>query len=161
MRLSALFGIILCLASCNSQLRDYYPPFPEEDFVSVIRPFGRSDTFLPGIKPQFYEGLLIGLADNSDIYAMTNGIVTSACAACERSILGNYIVMENEEDMEITYYHLSVVYVSEDSKISKGQKIAISGNSGMTTVQSGLGVKVLLNGKSVDPAQLIGELISK
>ncbi|GAB5522943.1 MAG: hypothetical protein Roseis2KO_08150 [Roseivirga sp.] len=117
--------------------------------------FGPSKTYLPGIKRQFYEGLLLGLADNADIYAMTDGIVASVCVSCERSVLGNHIVVLDEDGSEITYYHLSRVSVDEGARVLKGQNIATSGNSGMTTMKNGLGISIKSGGKFIDPRYCI------
>lgn len=150
MRQLALFSIISWLVSCESQ-PIYHPLFQEEHFVTVVKPYGHSNIRVPGMKPEFYKGLLLAMADNSYIYAVTDGLVTSVCASCERSLLGNHIIIAHEDGFEVTYYHLSEITVRAQTSISKGQKIAVSGNSGMTTVKNGLGIRVRSKGRSVNP----------
>ncbi len=153
----ALISIILFLTSCQRKLT-YCPPFEKADFVALVKTFGHSKPSLPGLAPQFYEGLLIGLKDHADIYAIADGIVTSVCTSCAMSALGNRIVMTDEKGTEITYYHLSKVSVTEGASIYQGHKIATSGNSGVTTITNGMGVRIKVRGRFIDPQGLFDEL---
>ncbi|MCL1078961.1 peptidoglycan DD-metalloendopeptidase family protein [Parashewanella spongiae] len=63
---------------------------------------------------------------------------------------GNYIVIEHSEKYQTRYLHLSKSLVKKGQKVSKGQIIALSGNTGRTTGPH-LHYELHVNGSPVNP----------
>ncbi len=62
-----------------------------------------------------------------DVYAVMDGVVLEAK---EDRIKGKYIRLNHTNGHQSVYLHLSAILVSEAQKISAGNKIGISGNTG-------------------------------
>lgn len=83
---------------------------------------------------------------------------TSVAASCGGTIVKagwgsgyGYVIYINHEDGRQTRYgHLSKILVSNGQKVSQGQKIALSGNTGVSTGPH-LHFEILINGSQVNP----------
>ncbi|MBK5073533.1 peptidoglycan DD-metalloendopeptidase family protein [Budviciaceae bacterium CWB-B4] len=63
---------------------------------------------------------------------------------------GNYIVIRHKNSYETYYMHLSKLMVQPGQKVSRGQKIALSGNTGRST-GAHLHYELRVNDRAVDP----------
>lgn len=89
----------------------------------------------------------IGGSVGDPVYAVENGIVLQAGyeVTC-----GNYILLKLDEDITVQYGHLKEILAEEGEKVSRGQKIAELGKSGMAA-GANLSFAVYINGESVNP----------
>ena len=68
---------------------------------------------------------------------------------------GNYLMVSHGGGLVTVYAHCTDIYVSEGTKVSRGQAIATVGSTGASTGHH-LHYGVLSNGTYVDPAPYIG-----
>lgn len=73
--------------------------------------------------------------------------------ATHQSLAGNYIVIRHDNGYKTRYMHLSKRLVSEGDRVSMGQKIALSGNTGRSTGPH-LHYEVMVNNRQVDPMRV-------
>ncbi len=97
-------------------------------------------------KLEFHKGIDIGVW-YGEIYATKDGTVVEANW---RSTYGRTIVIDHEMGFSTLYGHLSKLLVSEGDKVSAGDLIAISGNSGRSSGPH-LHYEIRLNDTAVDP----------
>ncbi len=71
-----------------------------------------------------------GTGYGSPIYAVDDGTVVEVGY---RSVDGNYVIIEHENNIYTQYAHLSKALVSVGQKVSRSQRIAQMGNSGYVT----------------------------
>ena len=89
-------------------------------------------------------------------------IGTSVVASCGGTVTyagwmasyGNVIFINHPDGRQTRYAHLSRVLVSNGAHVSQGQKIALSGNTGVSTGPH-LHFEMRINGKAVDPLKYI------
>ncbi|HPC09509.1 MAG TPA: M23 family metallopeptidase [archaeon] len=117
----------------NFNLLDFYPDqSPIKDInAKITSGFGlRMHPIYKKII--FHKGVDIGVRINTNVYAPMNGIVTKVEKS--KNGYGNNIIIKNSAGFEILLGHLSKnIYVSETDIVYKGQLIAKSGNTGMST----------------------------
>jgi murein DD-endopeptidase MepM/ murein hydrolase activator NlpD len=63
---------------------------------------------------------------------------------------GNVIFIDHPDGRQTRYGHLSKIYVSVGQKVSQGEKIAASGNTGVSTGPH-IHFEILINGSQVNP----------
>ncbi|MBN1888502.1 MAG: M23 family metallopeptidase [Thermoflexales bacterium] len=81
-----------------------------------------------------HEGIDIGLATGSEIYAVADGVVSQIKLDGNTSPYGNHLRVQHEGgNYETIYAHLSQVTVALGQAVQAGQVIALSGNSGSHT----------------------------
>ncbi|SHF20026.1 murein DD-endopeptidase [Modicisalibacter ilicicola DSM 19980] len=66
-----------------------------------------------------------------------------------QSLAGNYLVIQHDNGYKTRYMHLSKRLVSEGDRVTMGQKIALSGNTGRSTGPH-LHYEVMVNNRHVD-----------
>ena len=89
-------------------------------------------------------------------------IGTSVVASCGgrvsfagwKASYGNCIFIEHPDGRQTRYAHLSKVLVSAGQNVSQGEKIALSGNTGVSTGPH-LHFEIRIGGKAVDPLKYI------
>jgi len=110
-------------------------------------------------KARVYNGSLKGYHSGTDfraevgteIIASNDGVVV---LAEDRFYAGGSVIIDHGQGIYTTYYHLSKFLVQEGDLVKKGQKIALSGESGRVTgPHLHFGVRVF--GVQVDPLAFI------
>ena len=71
-----------------------------------------------------------GTGYGSPIYAAKDGVVV---AATSHYSLGNYVIIQHEDNYYTMYGHLSSIKVSNGQHVSRGQVIGLMGSSGFST----------------------------
>ncbi|MFC6276273.1 peptidoglycan DD-metalloendopeptidase family protein [Psittacicella hinzii] len=78
-----------------------------------------------------HNGIDFGIPIRTPIYAPADGVVSKVTYQANGA--GRYIVIQHNKTYSTVYMHLSEFRVSVGQKVSRGQLIAFSGNSGRTT----------------------------
>ncbi len=135
---------------------DYRLPYQEQEFIKIERDFGYGNKFYPvqGISRKFNKGVVFQLEQDAEIYSIQDGVVVELCDTCERSYYGNHVEIRHNDSITVRYYHLGKITTSLNKKVSQGEQIAVSGNSGYTT-ENGLGIIVRLKDSIINPLSLL------
>ena len=91
--------------------------------------FGKREAEIEGMSTTHY-GLDFGMPSGTELVAPANGIVKYTGYDGSR---GNWIVMYVGEGYYVLYQHLSIITAHAGQSISKGDTVAFSGNSGVST----------------------------
>ena len=94
-----------------------------------------------------HAGVDIAVPVGSDVLSMAAGRVTYTGYNSQR---GNYIKVDNQDGTQSIYQHLSAFNSKVGDYVQAGQKIALSGNSGVGTGPH-LHYELLRNGTPIDP----------
>lgn len=117
-------------------------PLPEETVADSLKVFilprqsrlnsgfGWRDLDEDGVKEDFHNGLDIEAPMYSNIYASLSGTVIFAQS---HGTFGNLIRIRHDNGYETYYAHLDEFLVKEGDRVTQGQLIAYSGNTGKTT----------------------------
>lgn len=115
-----------------------------------------SSTFGPRVHPiygipSFHTGLDIAVPEGTAVRASASGIVTFSGW---QEGFGLLVVIDHENGYETYYGHLSKLLVSAGQRVSQGEVIALSGNTGLSTGPH-LHFEVHYFGSPVDPRPLL------
>jgi murein DD-endopeptidase MepM/ murein hydrolase activator NlpD len=109
------------------------------DTVRITQQFG--GTQFAKNNPHIYgramhNGTDFGVPVGSKVYAVTDGVVqasgnTDAYPGCRS--WGKWILVKHTNGLSSLYAHLSSILVNEGDSVTKGQNIALSGNTGVST----------------------------
>ncbi len=88
--------------------------------------------------------------------AVCDGIITKTG---ENSLNGKYLIFTHDS-AEIIYAHLSEILVKENDKITKGQVVAKSGNTGISSGPH-LHYGIKENGDYIDPYNFVDLTLTK
>lgn len=125
-------------------------PLQLTEKVKVTSMFGnRKDSF--NNKEQWHRGIDLATPVGNPVLATADGIVTEAK---ENGKWGYRVIIQHDDDFTTSYSHLSEIKVIEGQKVLKGDRIALSGNSGASTAPH-LHYEVIKAGKPVDPKDYI------
>lgn len=116
----------------------------------VISGFGYRQHPLGGGK-LFHKGIDLPLSMHTPIYASSSGIVKFAG---RRSTYGILLILSHPEGYQTRYAHLSKITVNEGDLVSRGDKVAYSGNTGRSTGPH-LHFEVRKDGVPVDPEKYL------
>ena len=115
------------LSSCGQQVMN---PVMEENWAALISsPFG--SRYHPIHKEyRMHNGVDIAVPTGTKIYSAVSGEVT---AAGYSDSAGYYVSIRNQNGYTVTYMHLYSYTAAAGQKISAGQMVALSGNTGNST----------------------------
>ena len=95
----------------------------------ITSKFGnRNHPVLKSVK--FHRGVDIAVSLGTPVYAGIRGIVTFAG---KRGNYGNLVEIEGSDGRKVRYAHLSKIDVIAGQRVSDGEKVAETGNTGMST----------------------------
>lgn len=100
---------------------------------------------------KFHSGIDIPAAAGKDIVAAYGGEVV---AAGYTSAMGNYVMIDHGSGLYTIYMHCSKLYVSKGQEVSRGERIAAVGKTGLATGNH-LHFTVRKNGEYVDPLNYV------
>ncbi len=109
------------------------------DKIILTQFFGNTDFATKN--PQVYNGkghngIDLGTAVGTAIHAAADGTVTdtgNTDLACAGASYGKWVLLKHSNGLSTLYAHLSLIKVSPGQAVSRGQTIALSGNTGYTT----------------------------
>lgn len=99
----------------------------------------------------YHQGIDLGTPVGTSVKASRGGTVSKAGWV---SGYGYAVYIDHPDGVQTRYGHLSKVKVKVGQKVSQGQQIALSGNSGVSTGPH-LHFEVVVGGKRVDPLKYI------
>lgn len=108
--------------------------------------FGRRSRPTKGAS-SYHKGIDWATPTGTAVYASCGGTVVKAGWG---SGYGYVIYIDHEDGRQTRYGHLSKVLVSAGQKVKQGEKIALSGNTGVSTGPH-IHFEILINGVQVDP----------
>lgn len=112
--------------------------------------FGRRSAPTKGASSN-HQGVDWAIAKGSAVVASSGGVVTKAGWA---KGYGYVVYIKHPDGKETRYGHLSKVLVSPGQSVKQGEKIALSGNSGVSTGPH-LHFEIRINGQAVNPLKYI------
>ena len=107
-----------------------------------------SDVF---ISNRNHRGLDIAAPGGTEIYAAEDGVVTAATMS---GSYGNYVKIDHRTGYETLYAHCSVLLVTLEQEVTRGQMIALVGTTGHSTGNH-LHFEVRINGMNYNPADYL------
>ncbi len=112
--------------------------------------FGGRTSLIPGMTT--YHGAIdYGVRMGTSVMASCGGTVTYAGWMTS---YGNVIFISHPDGRQTRYAHLSKILVKKGDYVTQGQKIALSGSTGVSTGPH-LHFEMRINGKAVDPLKYI------
>ncbi|WP_462252064.1 peptidoglycan DD-metalloendopeptidase family protein [Ekhidna sp.] len=126
-------------------------PIRNEDLNRMASGFGMRTHPIYKVK-KMHLGMDFSCPTGSEVRATADGKV--AKISSNPKGYGNLVVIAHGDDYQTKYAQLSEFKVKEGDEVKKGDLIALSGNSGMSTAPH-LHYEVLKDGKHVDPANFI------
>jgi murein DD-endopeptidase MepM/ murein hydrolase activator NlpD len=99
----------------------------------------------------FHNGLDIGVDSGTPVCSAMDGVVAETGY---NSGFGNYVIISHHAGWMSLYGHLQTILVKEGRRVSSGQRIALSGNTGYSTGPH-LHFSVFKNGRTVNPFNVL------
>lgn len=115
-------------------------------FGNIINPFTK--------KKDFHKGIDFAIDEGQDIVSPADGIVAEANFDEK---LGNYMLIKHGNEYASYYAHFKKVLVKVGDRVTKGQVIGITGNTGTRSTGPHLHYEVIKNGERVDPKRYLPE----
>lgn len=121
-------------------------------YIKPISGGRRTSKFGPRKAPKkgastYHKGVDWATPTGTPVYASCGGTVAKAGWG---SGYGYVVYINHEDGRQTRYGHLSKILVKAGQTVKQGEKIALSGNTGVTTGPH-LHFEILINGKQVDP----------
>ncbi|MDR0668048.1 MAG: M23 family metallopeptidase [Prevotellaceae bacterium] len=99
-------------------------------------------------RPQYHNGIDIGMPTGTPIFAAGNGVVETVKYTFVG--YGNHVIINHGFGYSTTYAHLHKIMVSEGQSVKRGEQIGLSGNTGKSTAPH-LHYEVRYRGKPQNP----------
>lgn len=153
------FLLILCavLGSSfeESESKGYYYGtnewmWPVPDCRTISSYFGKRNSPTAGASTD-HKGIDIACQEGTDVVASKDGTVTVAEASASE---GNWIAVKHDEHFVSYYMHNSTLLVSVGDTVSRGEVIALSGNTGISSGPH-CHFAILKDGKYVNPLDYV------
>lgn len=112
--------------------------------------FGRRNTGIKGAST-YHKGIDWATPTGTPVYASCGGTVSRAGWG---SGYGYVVYIDHEDGRQTRYGHLSKVLVSVGQTVKQGERIALSGNTGITSGPH-LHFEILINGSQVNPEKYL------
>lgn len=112
--------------------------------------FGRRNAPTKGAS-SYHKGIDWATPTGTAVYASCGGTVTRAGWG---SGYGYVVYIDHEDGRQTRYGHLSKVLVNVGQQVKQGEKIALSGNTGVSTGPH-IHFEILINGSQVDPLKYL------
>ena len=125
---------------------------PMSTRLFVTTPFGERG---PYWKLGYHPGIDFRAAVGTPVKAVADGIVIEAHEAGWNAGYGGYVKIDHGNGLQSLYAHLSRVDVEVGTQVSAGEKLALSGNTGVSTGPH-LHLEIRQNGVQKDPAPYLG-----
>jgi murein DD-endopeptidase MepM/ murein hydrolase activator NlpD len=138
----------------NKEKMNSYPnlfPIEVKDSIKINRGFGWKKHPIFKIV-LFHDGIDIPANTNTNVFSTMCGKVEKV--KYSRFGYGNEIVIKNDAGYQTLYAHLNTICISEGETIKKGQLIAKSGNTGLST-SAHLHYEIRYMNKLRDPEQFV------
>ena len=119
---------------------------------NVVSNFGWRQNPMGGDIMERHSGMDIAVPIGTGIVATGGGVVTRATYA---GAYGNLVVIDHGMGMETYYGHNSQLLVSVGETVTRGQVIALSGNTGYRADPPHLHYEVRINGSPVNPIDFV------
>lgn len=118
---------------------------------SITSGFGQRQAPTAGASTN-HAGVDISVPSGTAVYSAAAGTVKHTGSTAAR---GNYMIIDHGGGLETIYQHLSGFVAAAGQTVRAGQKIALSGNTGVST-GAHLHFEVRQDGRSVDPLVYTG-----
>ena len=115
-------------------------------------PFGYRTHPVTGQKSSFHNAVDIPVPTGTRVNALANGVVT---AVGWESTGGNYVKVKYDNGLETFCCHLKNATVKVGQKVTPGDQIAVSDNTGAYTTGAHLHFGVKRNGQWIDPCSVL------
>ena len=99
-----------------------------------------------------HNGVDFAANEGDNVYSCRMGRVSFVKENDE--VFGNYLIVTHSDSLTSVYAHLSKILVKEGDSVKGGQRIALSGSSGMVTGPH-LHFEIRRNGKAIDPERIL------
>lgn len=124
-----------------------FPIVPDKKKYHLSSPFGYRDHPILGYK-RFHEGVDLSIKPGNPVYATGDGVVEMV--KIERKGYGRQVVINHGFGYKTRYAHCKNIYVAEGMRVKRGEQIATTGNSGLSSGPH-LHYEVIYKGREVNP----------
>lgn len=107
--------------------------------------------------PKLHRGVDLGVPDGTEIWAAADGKVRRVR---EDAINGLWFEIDHGQGVRTTYCHVSHAAVKAGQRVSRGERVGLSGSSGRVTGPH-LHYQVSIGGQPVDPLAYRGRRLSE
>ena len=123
------------------------PLMPDPARVRISSPFGYRYHPVLGMQI-FHRGTDFSVKPGSPVFATGDAVVESV--KVEMKGYGRQVVLDHGFGYKTRYAHLKTIFVTEGMSVKRGERIATSGNSGLTSGPH-LHYEVIYKGSNVNP----------